>query len=164
MWTNQRARLLRDRARHVIPNRMYGHQSTRLWSVVGSSSSCRRTIACSSGGERANLAAATVLIAAAVMIAPGCLLADLAASQLFGIYGAVATGRIDLTRYFDAILNLLSAPLRSAASNNGYGGFASAQSHLVTSLSDQVDVLAGHAAELAGSTLGLIVSITVTRY
>ncbi|CCD92458.1 conserved membrane hypothetical protein [Bradyrhizobium sp. ORS 375] len=137
-----------------------------LWGVVGAIvfAPLHRRVSQSMHGRDGLAAAIVVLLVILIVIIPLSLIGTALAQQAAGVYGQVQGGQLDVTQYFQKMLDALPTWIVDLLNRFGLGSFAGLKDRLSALLLRGSQVIAGQALNIGQGTFEFFVSLFLMLY
>ncbi|CAL76477.1 conserved hypothetical protein; putative membrane protein [Bradyrhizobium sp. ORS 278] len=137
-----------------------------LWGVVGAIvfAPLHRRVSQSMRGRDGLAAALVVLLVVLIIIIPFSLIAAALAQQAAGVYGQVQGGQLDVTQYFQKMLDALPSWIVDLLNRFGLGSLAGLKDRLSALLLRGSQVIAGQALNIGQGTFEFFVSLFLMLY
>ncbi|WP_035646809.1 AI-2E family transporter [Bradyrhizobium sp. ORS 285] len=137
-----------------------------LWGVVGAIvfAPLHRRVSQLMNGRDGGAAAIVVLLVILIVILPLSLIGTALAQQAAGVYGQVQGGQLDVTQYFQKMLDALPAWIVDLLNRSGLGSFAGLKDRLSALLLRGSQVIAGQALNIGQGTFEFFVSLFLMLY
>ncbi|MGJ4997615.1 AI-2E family transporter [Bradyrhizobium sp. HKCCYLR20261] len=137
-----------------------------LWGVVGAIvfAPLHRRLSQSMHGRDGLAAAIVVLLVVLIIIIPFSLIAAALAQQAAGVYGQVQGGQLDVTQYFQKMLDALPSWIVDLLNRFGLGSLAGLKDRLSALLLRGSQVIAGQALNIGQGTFEFFVSLFLMLY